>query len=184
MELAGRLEPGLRTIGLEDGSRLEVRYALIYDGLVSKLITEMKYGDKPGLACLFTPMLRLALGTVSGEDRAVIPVPMHPSKRRERGYNQSEELAISLARATGLACRKDVLVKLRKTPPQATLGEAARLGNVAGSIGLRPRTLPGNPRVVIVDDVMTTGATLRECAEVIDRVGIKERVACVIASSS
>jgi ComF family protein len=184
IELAGRLAPGFRSIELEDGSKLKVRYALVYDGLVSKLITEMKYGDKPGLASMFTPMLRLALGTLSGEDRAVIPVPMHPSKRRERGYNQSEELASGLARETGLAYRKDVLVKLRNTPPQATLGEAARLGNVTGSIGLRPRSLLSNSRAVIVDDVMTTGATLRECAEVIDRVGIEERVACVIASSS
>jgi ComF family protein len=184
MELAGRLEPGLRTIELEDGSKLEVRYALVYDGLVSKLITEMKYGDKPGLAGIFAPMLHLALGEWSDKDRAVIPVPMHPAKRRERGYNQSERLAIGLARGAGLAYRKDVLVKLRNTRPQAMLGEAARLGNVTGSIGLRPRSSVGNSRAVIVDDVMTTGATLRECAEVLGRIGIEERVACVIASSS
>ena len=73
---------------------------------------------------------------------------------------------------------------MRNTRPQAALGEVARLGNVAGSIGLRPRSSFGNRRAVIVDDVMTTGATLRECAEVLDRAGIEERVACVIASSS
>ncbi len=181
--LATRLNPGIRSIELDDGRRLEVRFALAYDVMVSKLIAEMKYSDKPGLASLLTPMLLKALGDVAGDDGAVVPVPMHPSKRRERGYNQSELLGIALAGALDLEYRDDILIKLRRTPSQTALGEAARLGNIVDSIGLNCRSSLGRSRVIIVDDVVTTGATLRECAEVIARLGIEETVACVVASS-
>jgi ComF family protein len=181
--LAARLNPGIRRVELNNGRRLEVRFALAYDMMISKLIAEMKYGDKPGLAGLLTPMLLNALGDVGGGDGLVVPVPMHPSKRRERGYNQSELLGLALARTLGLKYRDDILVKLRRTQSQTALGEAARLGNVVGSIGLGCRSSPGPRRVIIVDDVVTTGATLRECTEAIAPLGIEETVACVIASS-
>jgi ComF family protein len=183
IDLAARLNPGIRKVELDNGRRLEVRFALAYDRMVSKLIAEMKYGDKPGLAGLLTRMLLRALGDVAGDDGAVVPVPMHPSKRRERGYNQSELLGTALARTLGLEYRDDILVKLRRTPSQTTLGETARLGNVVDSIGLNCRSSLGRSRVIIVDDVVTTGATLRECAEVIAPLGTEETVACVVASS-
>jgi ComF family protein len=169
---------------LGEGIGLEVRYALQYDPLVAGLITEMKYGDKPGLADWFAPVLRLAVAGVVGEAFTVVPVPMHASKRRERGYNQSELLGAALAGAMGLTCRADVLVKLRKTPSQAALGEAERLGNVAGSIGFNPKASLRSSKILLIDDVVTTGATLRECAHIIRGQGVQEILACAIASSS
>jgi ComF family protein len=100
----------------------------------------------------------------------IVPVPLHVSRLRERGYNQALELARPLARALGVPLRHDLLLRRRATPPQTGLDASARRRNLAGAFELAaPAALP--PHVVLFDDVMTTGATLREGARLLRRGG-------------
>ena len=105
---------------------------------------------------------------------ALLPVPLHPSRLRERGYNQALELARPLAREFGIALRTDLLVRSRATSTQSNLDAAERRRNLRGAFAIVDNAaLPAH--VAIVDDVMTTGTTLQECAKTLLRAGV-ERV--------
>jgi ComF family protein len=99
----------------------------------------------------------------------LVPVPLHPRRLRERGYNQALELARPLAAALGIPLRHDVLARVRDTPAQTGLDATARRRNLRGAF-VAIDALPDH--VALLDDVMTTGATLRECARVLRRAGV------------
>jgi len=102
----------------------------------------------------------------------ILPVPLHRGRLRQRGYNQALELAKPLAKAWGIPLRHDLLQRKRATSAQTELDAITRRRNVRGAFSVRPGvTLP--PHVTILDDVMTTGATLAECARVVRRAGVK-----------
>ncbi|KZC34712.1 competence protein ComF [Rhodanobacter sp. FW510-R12] len=102
----------------------------------------------------------------------LLPVPLHHSRLRRRGYNQALELARSLARASGVPLRHDALLRRRSTTAQTELDALARRRNVHGAFALREGVaLPAH--VALLDDVMTTGATLAECARVLRRAGVQ-----------
>jgi ComF family protein len=106
--------------------------------------------------------------------QALIPVPLHAGRLRERGYNQALELAKPLARAFGIELRNDVLARTRATSAQSNLDADARHRNLRGAFAVAPNTtLPAH--VALFDDVMTTGTTLRECARTLVSAGV-ERV--------
>jgi ComF family protein len=103
----------------------------------------------------------------------LLSVPLHHSRLRRRGYNQALELARPLARAAGVPLRHDALLRRRSTAAQTELDATARRRNVHGAFALREgMTLPAH--VAILDDVMTTGATLAECARVLRRGGVQQ----------
>jgi ComF family protein len=102
---------------------------------------------------------------------ALIPVPLHPSRLRERGYNQALELARPLAKGRGIPLRDDVLTRTRTTPAQSNLDAIERRRNLRDAFSVSVgATLPMH--VAVVDDVMTTGATLRECTRTLLRAGV------------
>jgi ComF family protein len=182
-ELVDLFSPGRRLVRFSKGKDLIVRYAFRYHPLISRLITEMKYGDKPGIAGLLAPFVLPVLGGWLSAETVLVPVPMHPSRRRERGYNQSELLGVRLSRSTGLRSRPDLLVKRRNTPSQTALEQEERLRSVTGSICIREAEDLGGMRLVLLDDVVTTGSTLRECAAAVSNLGSEEICACAVASS-
>lgn len=101
----------------------------------------------------------------------ILPVPLHRQRLRERGYNQALELARPLACALSVPLRHEVLRRNRPSAPQTELDARARRLNVSKAFSLKPTAvLPAH--VVIVDDVMTTGATLAECARALKRAGV------------
>ena len=101
----------------------------------------------------------------------MIAVPLHVARLRERGYNQAFELARRLSRTLDIPLDRDALVRTRSTPAQIGLDAASRRRNLRGAFALATkRPLPAH--VVLLDDVMTTGATLRECARVLRRAGV------------
>ncbi len=113
----------------------------------------------------------------------VVCVPLHRERLRERGYNQALELARPLARALGLAFDADSLVRARATPAQTGLAATARRRNLRDAFAVRPgRALPDH--VAVVDDVMTTGSTLAECARVLKRAGVRRVDAWALARVS
>jgi ComF family protein len=108
------------------------------------------------------------------ERAAVIPVPLSSARNRERGYNQSALLAEGLAERWRIPLRENALLRARKTRSQTELTPEERLGNVAGSfrIGMRFDDLVGE-HLILVDDVVTTAATMNECARVLYASGAR-----------
>lgn len=101
----------------------------------------------------------------------LLPVPLHSSRLRKRGYNQAHELATPLARVLGIPVHHDLLLRRRATEAQTELEAVSRRRNVRGAFELRAcADLPSH--LAILDDVMTTGATLAECARVLKRAGV------------
>ncbi len=111
---------------------------------------------------------------------ALVPVPLHKNRRRERGFNQAELLAQGLSRRTGVPCR-EVLERVRDTEPQSRLHPRDRAGNLRKAFALRPGEDVRGQRLMLIDDVFTTGATMNECARVLRRAGAAEVVFYTLA---
>jgi ComF family protein len=111
---------------------------------------------------------------------ALVPVPLHPARQRKRGYNQAERLAAALAARTGLPLI-DCLERAGPRGTQVGRDRVQRLSGIAGNVRLAPERAPPPRRAVLVDDVMTTGATLAACAAVLIEHGSAEVVAVAYA---
>ena len=152
------------------------RAAVRYGAVAGTLVSRFKYGDRPELA-RFCARLMVAAGQdfwASGP--LLVPVPLHPSRLRFRRYNQSGLLARELGRLTGLGVDPHLVRRHRKTRQQVGLSGDGRLRNVQGAFSAHPRALErlrGRP-VVLVDDVYTTGATVKAVTRVLKRAGATE----------
>jgi competence protein ComFC len=140
----------------------------VYDRWTATAVKRLKYLGEPDrarhLASLMAPMLA-GFGPVDG----LVPVPLHPSKQRARGFNQSRLLAERMSELSGVPML-DVLVRTKKTVSQTSLSGHERKENVAGVFAPDPLWHPyPDQRYVLIDDVRTTGSTLNECAEVLQR---------------
>jgi ComF family protein len=111
----------------------------------------------------------------------VVPVPMHRAKLRRRGYNQAELLARALARRIGIRCEPELLTKTRDLDAQSKLARNARAANVRGAFLASPRV--ASRRILLVDDVSTTGETIRACAGELARAGAERVAAAVVAKT-
>lgn len=140
--------------------------AFVYGGAIADATTRFKYGARPDLARPLSHLLWRAVAPHAPRlsNCVVVPVPLHPSRLAERGFNQSALLARPLARRLGAPFLPLALARVRDTPRQASLGREERLGNVGGAfVPRQPPRMRGRP-VLLVDDVRTTGATLAACA--------------------
>jgi ComF family protein len=110
----------------------------------------------------------------------IVPVPLHPSRKKERGFNQADLLADVLAQLTGLRLNTKHLVRTRATPPQVGLGIEDRKANVQDAFAWTGDGLDDR-LVLLVDDVCTTGATLQSCAQVLRQQGVRSVWALTLA---
>jgi ComF family protein len=143
----------------------------------------MKYSDRPGLSGVLAPFLALLLASMRLVNPVLVPVPLHAAKKRERGYNQSELLSNEVSRFTGIETDARVLKKKRNTLSQAGLDSDRRLVNVRGAFRAAPPGGLAGRHVILIDDVVTTGATLGECALALSDSGAVEVIGCAVASS-
>jgi ComF family protein len=153
------------------------RAALVYGDVSRDLVLGLKYqGRRDGLAVLAGWMAAAGAELLEGAD-LIVPVPLHYLRLVRRGFNQSGWLAAALARRTGVRLSVDALKRVRATPVQGHLSPDARRRNVQGAFRLRRGRvkLVKGARVVLVDDVLTTGATAEACARTLKRAG----AACV-----
>lgn len=167
--------------GFNDFDRLRSFGA--FDGALRKLIHLLKYS---GVVTLATPLAAL-LGVVVhnepglGAVDVVVPVPLHPRRQRARGYNQAECLARKLAGLLALPLDARSLGRSRDTASQTGLTPRQRRENVRGAFAVRPRSQLDAKRILLVDDVCTTGATLNACAHTLKRAGASEVQAVTLA---
>lgn len=155
------------------------RPATTFDGTVRIAIHAMKYGDRPDVARRLATLLEGPARAVSvGTRPIVVPVALHERRLDTRGYDQSGLLAAHVARACGWSVA-EVLSRVRDTPSQVGLGRNARRRNVAGAFVATMR-LDGM-HVLLVDDVLTTGATLMEASRACRAVGAASVVATCLA---
>jgi len=145
----------------------------VYAAPIDQLLTRLKFGHSLAAGRVLAELwMDAAHDTPPARPDALIPVPLHERRLRERGYNQALELVRPLARALQIPLRADLLARTRATAAQSDLDADARRRNLKGAF----RVAAGVPAcVAVVDDVMTTGATLRECAKVLLHAGA-ERV--------
>lgn len=109
----------------------------------------------------------------------ILPVPIHRSRRRERGFNQAEELAKRLSQALNIPLRTDILLRTRKTTDQKELNAAARQQNLQQALTVAV-PLTGLKRVLLVDDIYTTGSTLQACTRALQAAGAHQVYGCTI----
>jgi ComF family protein len=114
----------------------------------------------------------------------VVPVPLHRQRERERGYNQAALIAKPLAKRLGLPYRAVLLVRTRARPDKQILSLEERWASVRGAFATRPGSQVDNQRVLLVDDVLTTGATLDACARVLREAGAKSVIGLTVARAA
>ena len=143
-----------------------------------QVILDFKFRNMPWLAAALAAELASVLPV---ETDLIVPVPLHKNRLRERGYNQSALLAKELSEKSGIAWQ-DCLMRVRDTPHQTGLSRSQRLKNLEHAFALRPGQAVASKRIVLVDDVFTTGSTLLQCAQELHRHGAVEICGLTLAS--
>lgn len=159
------------------------RAALIYDGPGRHLIHAFKYSHKIHL--------RRPLGLLTAQSLAdfvaacgpdlIVPVPLHVKRLRGRGFNQAILLGEVLAREWGIPLHRRAMGRIRWTEPQINLTAELRRNNVKGAFSVRDAPAVTGKRVLLVDDVFTTGSTVEECAKVLKKAGASRVVVITVA---
>jgi ComF family protein len=146
--------------------------AIVYAGAGRRIVLALKHGDRLDMVRPLAGWMAAAGRELLAEADLIAPVPLHWSRLVRRRYNQSAELARRLARLSGRRAVPDLLVRRRATAPQQGSREA-RAANQAGAFGLNPRRAAAvsGRTVLMVDDVLTSGATLSACAECLRAAG-------------
>jgi ComF family protein len=150
-----------------------------------RAVHRLKYGHK---TCLGELLGRLLADLVRDDAtlcraEVVVPVPLHETRRRTRGFNQAEVLARGLAGASGRPLFCHTLLKIRRTPPQTGLSRPLRRENLRGAFAVGDPGLLRGRHVLLVDDVLTTGATATECSRELLSAGAKSvAVVTVVAA--
>jgi ComF family protein len=163
---------------------LSVLYRFEQGGCLQSLLHQMKYRGmtRVGVEC-GKRLGEVLEGMIGGTPPlGVIPVPLHRTKHRERGYNQSEYIARGIASVLRIPVLSHTLLRHRHTESQTTLSREERQQNVADAFSVRPGAVPLVRRQthLLVDDVITTGATLQEAARALTIAGAQPSLVCAI----
>jgi len=148
-----------------------IRSPFVFDGVIRQAIHELKYRNLRALAVPLAELLHdyLSGNPVPGE--VLVPVPLHPKRWRERGYNQSGLLAMELRKLSGLPVVDECLLRSQHTSPQARSASVnERRSNVTDAFVCRDNRLQGK-QVLLIDDVSTSGSTLDACAAALKSAG-------------
>lgn len=156
-------------------------FAISYQNkLVRKMIQEFKY--EPFIKDLAKPLTNLIINHISllkegnrfKEGDVLVPIPLSIRKLKNRGYNQTEEIAKELSKELKIPVTTGCLVKIKETLPQMELSKEERQENIKGVFKVKNKEKIQGKKILLVDDVYTTGATMEECAKILKQSGVKE----------
>jgi ComF family protein len=147
-----------------------------FDGTMRELVHRFKYSDRHELLHLFVPMLRGAGRELLAQADCLVPVPLHRLRLWHRRFNQAGLLAKRLSRDTGIPAHFDALRRVRRTTSQVSLGWQERRSNVAAAFAISPKSAGkiAGRHVLLIEDVITTGATVEACARTLKGAGASE----------
>lgn len=157
--------------------------ALKYEGIIREKILLYKFFENSYLYKTFAKIIiknKKIYGFLKLYD-IIISVPMYKNKKAVRGYNQSELIAKEIAKQMDLAFEKDVLIKQKNTKVQSTLTGKQREENIKGAFAITNSESIKNKKVILIDDIYTTGSTVNECSKVLKQAGTQEICVVTIA---
>jgi ComF family protein len=163
--------------------RNRVLTAFGYSGVCRDLVHRMKFYGREDIAEKFgmEAAARLYHSLESYNPNMVIPVPLHPVRIRERGYDQNRTIAAAVANRLGVPLRTDLIHRIRNTPPQSRLSDKQRLSNLDKAIvPVGDSATYSGQKALLVDDVVHTGATLKSCMEALMLCDIGEVMALAV----
>lgn len=168
---------------IKDSDSDNIFYAARYDDAVKKCICLLKYEGKTQLADFIGNLMAdFACASIFRNDiDAIVPVPLHPVRQRERNFNQSELIAQHIAEKLNKKLLRNGLRKIRDTVPQAGLDKTQRLKNLKGAFTAANADIFKDKSILLIDDVLTTGATFYECARTLKEAGARRTAAFVFA---
>lgn len=154
-----------------------------YDACIRKAIYEFKYKNRRDKAAFFAKFMAEALEEKHEfwKTDILVPVPIHNKKKKERGYNQAEVLADAVAVQSGFVVKKDLLYRTRATLPQKELTNQQRYLNLKAAFAVDEKQCAGISRVILIDDIYTTGSTIDHCARMLRAAGVSEVYYAAIA---
>lgn len=161
----------------------DVRVAWAFDGPLVRAVHRAKFGGDPTVARRLGALLLPACEDLDGAVELVVSVPLGAKRLFLRGYNQSTELARAAAKTLGAPIAYDAIERIRETPTQTALDRAARRRNVENAFSARERRVGGRA-VLLIDDVVTTGATLEACREALMRAGARSVTCAALAHAT
>ncbi len=163
------------TSGLKSAHELdEVRSVFVYNDAVKTIIHHLKYQRAINLSA---PLAKYSTFILSGLQEwmmadMLLPIPLHPVKLRERGYNQSEELGKAFSGETGIPMKNNILFRRLYTVSQTQMGSAAgRQKNMRDAFKINPKAVIAGKKIILIDDVVTTGSTANACASILKTAG-------------
>ena len=170
--------------------RLQIKHAWAFlkfqkRGIVQQLLHKLKYENHPEIGERLGLAYGIELGAAgfANEIDLIVPVPLHQSRQRKRGYNQSLEFAKGIGQAMSLRCDESISIRTKATPTQTNKSKAARWENVKDVFSIDKNNVKGM-RILLVDDVITTGATLEACGQHLVSNGCNSlSIACIADAS-
>jgi ComF family protein len=155
--------------------------AFVYGGAVARAMARCKYNHRADLAPRLGEIMAAVAKPLAGQVDVVVSVPLHPNRLVERGFDQAALLARPIAKQLAVPFLPRALTRVKDTPRQATLDRKARATNVSAAFVVRTPEAVVEHRVLLVDDVRTTGATLSACIAALRSAGTQSIVTLVLA---
>lgn len=155
-----------------------------YSGIVKETILKFKFTNKPSYYRTLAELLvkEIKLRALEKEIDLIVSIPLHRMKENTRGYNQSRLIAKYISKAIKLPDKSSLVYKKRYTESQSRLSKDERMKNVEGAFALSKKSTFSGKRVLLIDDILTTGSTLNECSKILKEAGAVSVIAGVIAS--
>lgn len=151
-------------------------YIFEYHGMIRKIILNYKFNDK---SYLYKTIVNFLLKNqkffeILGSYDIIIPVPISQKRKKERGYNQSELIAKEIAQSTSIEYNKNCLLKTRNIIEQSKLNKEERQKNIQGVYKLKNQKMLQNKKILLIDDIYTTGSTVNECSRILQQAHPKK----------
>ena len=171
-------------VGSEDNADLTLFMPFNYTGVVDKAVPAIKFGGKYEIARLLGILLGLIIREEGIINDLIVPVPLSDSRYKERGFNQAEEIAYPVSKLINKSLAPDVVRRTRNTDRQSSLTDSNdRMINISGAFAFNDDWDIAGTRILLIDDVSTTGHTLRECALTLLENGAESVLCCAFAGN-